>query len=392
MEPVVLTGLGVVSPLGCSVAELVAAVGIGTVETDAAESGLRLEEIPLHAVPADKRARSGRLDRLCRLLLSSSYLAAADAGLTFDPEASDRVGLSFGTGLGCLLTDAEYNQKLVEQGPAAASPRLFAYTVSSAAAGEVSIALGITGPNVTCHMGLAAGLGAVGYGFDLIQMGKADIVLAAGADAHGPALEQALRDMGLLKGRDRARPFQDAAPGVWPAEGAVVAVLERADGAHRRQAPTWGRIAGYAAGFEPTLTRAQREATGVAETMRRALAHAGVTPADVDVVFASAHGTPVDAIELEAMRGVLGREARPLVLAPKAVLGEAFGASGTLALALAAGLLRRPAAVGAPLAFDLDGNSLAAADVRRRLQTASVVMLNALCYSGNIVTLVFLRE
>src|SRR5439155_3593013 len=130
--------------------------------------------------------------------------------------------LSFGTGFGCLLTDAAYYQKVVEHGLAAASPRLFAYTVSSAAAGEVSIALGVKGPNVTTHMGFAAGLGAVGYGFDLIQMGKADVVLAGGADVIGPALVTALQDMDLLKPRSAARPFRDAVPGVYPSEAAVV--------------------------------------------------------------------------------------------------------------------------------------------------------------------------
>src|SRR6185295_702351 len=109
-----------------------------------------------------------------------------DAGLPLDLDAGERTGLCFGTALGCLLTNAEYYDKIVEQGPSAASPRLFAYTVSSAAAGEVSIALGIHGPNVTQHVGFAAGLGAVGYGFDLIEMDRADVVLAGGADANGP--------------------------------------------------------------------------------------------------------------------------------------------------------------------------------------------------------------
>jgi hypothetical protein len=136
-------------------------------------------DIPVDVIPADKRPRIGRLDRLCRLFLSASYLAARDLPGAFDGEAGERVGLSFGTGLGCLLTNAEYYEKVIEHGPAAASPRLFAYTVSSAAAGEVSIALGIKGPNVTQHMGFAAGLGALGYGCDLIAMGKADEIVDA---------------------------------------------------------------------------------------------------------------------------------------------------------------------------------------------------------------------
>ena len=154
--------------------------------------GAAVVEIPLDIIPADKRTHTGRLDRLCRLFLSAAYLAVDAAALRIDEEDAERMGLSFGTGLGCLLTNAEYNQKLVAHGPAAASPRLFAYTVSSAAAGEVSIALGIKGPNVTAHAGLAAGLQAIGYGFDLIRTGKADVVLAGGADALGEALVRGL--------------------------------------------------------------------------------------------------------------------------------------------------------------------------------------------------------
>jgi 3-oxoacyl-(acyl-carrier-protein) synthase len=394
MEPVVVTGFGVVSPRGCTVQELARSLasGVGEAAGDEGSDGLQVRDIPLHAVPADKRARIGRLDRLSRLFLCASYLAVDDAGLQIEPGGSARVGLSFGTGLGCLLTDAEYNQKIVEQGPGAASPRLFAYTVSSAAAGEVSIALGITGPNVTAHMGFAAGLGAIGYGLDLIQLGKADAVLAGGADANGPALAQALRDMGLLKTRDQARPFQDAIAGIWPSEGAVVAVLERADRARQRRARRWGRIAGYAAGFEPTLTRRARQYTGLAETMRRAIARSGITPAEVEVLCSSAHGTPIDSTEREAIASVFGAHRPALVLAPKAVLGESFGASGVLSLALAAALIRHAPALDDLIAFGPDGTLLAPAEAPRRLETASVVMVNALCYSGNIVSLVLHRD
>ena len=262
---VVITGIGVVSPFGHSVDELArgfcGAQHAAPLQERDAEW---VSEIPMSAVPEDKRARIGRLDRLCRFFLAASYLAADAAGLVILPDEAERVGLSFGTGLGCLLTDEEYNRRVVEQGPSAASPRLFAYTVSSAAAGEVSIALGIKGPNVTAHMGFAAGLGALGYGYDLIQMGKADVVLAGGADVIGPALLDALRAMGLLKRRDQSRPWLDAIPGVFPGEAAVVAVLERRDRAAERRAPCWGQIESYAAGFEPTLTRRNREHTGIA--------------------------------------------------------------------------------------------------------------------------------
>jgi len=353
--------------------------------------GAAVVDIPLDIIPADKRAHTGRLDRLCRLFLSAAYLAADAATLRIEQEDSERVGISFGTGLGCLLTNAEYNQKLVAHGPNAASPRLFAYTVSSAAAGEVSIALGIKGPNVTAHAGLAAGLQAIGYGFDLIRAGKADVVLAGGADALGAALVRGLGDMGLLKSR-AAVPFRDQVAGVCPAEGAAVVVLERAEHARQRGAQMLARIDGYAAGFEPTLTRRARECTGLAETMHRALTLSGHPAGDVGLVMTSAHGTALDRVELAALRNVFAEGRAPLLCAPKAAWGETFGADGALALALATTLLSKPGALADGVAFDLDGARLQGRQAQPLLQRAQLALVHSLCYAGPTVALVLAHE
>ena len=391
-EPVVVTAFGVVSPLGLSVEELARRFAAGECARGSDEVGVQVTEIPVAAIPADKRAHLGRLDRFCRLFLSAAYLAWDAAAL--DPAAMDlsRVGLSFGTGLGCLLTDEEFNRKVLEQGPAAASPLLFAYTVSSAAAGEVAIALGAKGPNVTAHMGFAAGLGAIGYGFDLIQTGKADVVLAGGADAVDTALVQGLRDMDLWKPPSQSRPFQDAVPGLYPAEGAVVAVLERRESALRRGARPWGRIDGYAGGFEPSLSRGSRRSIGIVETMRRALALSGRGEDEIGLVMSSAHGTGIDRAEREALAEVFGGSRSPLVLAPKTALGESFAASGVLDLALAAGLMREAPSMVPGLGFAAEGSGLNVTEAEARLAAASVAMVNSLCYSGNVVSLLFSRE
>jgi 3-oxoacyl-[acyl-carrier-protein] synthase II len=363
MSAVVITGVGVVSPLGHSVAELTRRWRAGERAASGPDGGVLIDGIPFDAVPPEARARSGRLDRICRLFLAATCLAVDDAALRIAPEDAERIGLSFGTGLGCLLSDAEFYEKVVEQGAAAASPRVFAYTVSSAAAGEVSIALGIHGPNVTAHMGLAAGLGAIGYGCDLIQTGKADVVLAGGADANGPALIRGLRDMRLLKTAEQARPFRDAIAGVWPSEGSAVVVLERADRARRRAAPIRARIDGYAAGFEPTLTSAAPLRDGIVSTLTRSLAASGRSATDIGAVYASAHGTPLDACERAALREALGEPEREPI-APKQLWGESFAASGPLSLALAVGLFAETPPI------------------------ADAVLISSVCYSGNVVGLV----
>jgi len=322
MREIVLTGTGLVSPLGN---HTVAVAG----RLRAGEQQSRVADIPLDVVPPGARTRIGRLDRVCRLALAASYLAVDDAHLPRPLARPERVGLVFGTGLGCLLSDIEFFAKVVAQGAAAASPRAFAYTVSSAAAGEVSIGLGIHGPNTTLHMGMAAGAGALGYAAQLIAGGRADVVLAGGADALEDPLTDALRDMRLLKGPERSRPFVDAVPGVWPAEGAAILVLEEAAHAEARGAAVRARVLGHAAGFEPTLTSRAPVADGLVAVLRAALA--GQPPPEL--VLASAHGTPLDALERAAFDAA-GLGGVPVV-APKQHLGDAFGASSAIAAALA---------------------------------------------------------
>ena len=397
-ESVVITGVGVVSPLGLSAGELTrrfcsgeSAVrplaGLGF----AGALGAQVEEIPLDALAGEARARAGRLDRVSRLFLSAAHLAVTSANLVIDDSNAERCGLSFGTGFGCLLTNAEYNQKVNDQGLAAASPRLFAATVSSAAAGEVSIALGIKGPNVTAHMGFAAGLGAVGYGFDLIRTGKADVVLAGGADALGAALVHGLADMGLVKS-ERAVPFRDAQPGVYSSEGAMVAVLESSAHAQRRGARAWVRVEGYAAGFEPTLTRRNREATGITATLRRALVASGRAAGEIDLIMTSAHATPLDDTERAALGGVFGTVRPPLLLAPKMAWGESFAAAPVLALALATALVGPEApALADGLAFQLTATGVRPARAEGAPR-ARLAMVHGLCYSGASVALVVARQ
>src|SRR4029453_1529184 len=135
MASVVITGFGVVSPLGHSVAELTRRWCAGERAASERDGSVQIASIPFDAVPAETRARSGRLDRICRLFLAASFLAVEDAGLVIASADAERVGLSFGTGLGCLLSDAEFYQRVVEQGVAAGGPRDFAYTVSCASGG-----------------------------------------------------------------------------------------------------------------------------------------------------------------------------------------------------------------------------------------------------------------
>src|SRR5262249_16502235 len=162
--------------------------------------------------------------------------------------------------------------------------------------------------------------------------------------------------------------FRDALPGVCPSEGAMVAVLEHRDHTERRGARAGARIEGYASGFEPTLARRGRAPTGIASTMQRALAASGHAAAELDLVLTSAHGTPVDDTECEALSEVFGQVRSPVLVAPKAAWGECFAAAPVLSLALATALLQPPVpTLARGLAFELDGAQARVVDAETRL-------------------------
>jgi 3-oxoacyl-(acyl-carrier-protein) synthase len=199
--------------------------------------------------------------------------------------------------------------------------------------------------------------------------------------------------MRLLKTAGQARPFVDTIPGIWPAEAAVVAVLERADRAKERAATCWATLRGYAAGFEPTLASRAGDRTGVVGTLRRALCMSELAAADVDLIVASAHGTPTDRVEREALEEVFaGRH--PIVLAPKASMGDSLGASGPLGVALGCGCLeklRQPTTFLSSQfpAINFSGDRI---DAATGLRSGDIVMVNTLCYSGNVVSLLLDRK
>src|SRR5439155_1698793 len=185
--------------------------------------------VPLGHLAEAVQARAARSERITALTLAAAGAALAAAGLVSDPAASPspRIGVVLGTAFGCFLTNAAYQDRLADGGPPAASPRLFAATVSNAAAGELAIAYRLAGPGVTLTAGAASGLAALGHATDLLRAGQADALVAGGVDALGAPLTRWLAEGGLNCGRP-------------PAEAVALLVLEE---------PTFG-----AAGARARLT------------------------------------------------------------------------------------------------------------------------------------------
>jgi 3-oxoacyl-[acyl-carrier-protein] synthase II len=273
----------------------------------------QVEAMPLDALPEPARARALRTERVTQLGLAAAGAALAGAGLlaTEGPPHPER-GVVLGTAFGCFLTNAEYQRRFAAGGAAAASPRLFAATVSNAAAGEVGIAYRLGGPAVTLTAGAASGLVALGHATDLVRAGHAAALVAGGLDAYGEALEDWMRDDGLDPGLPRS-------------EAAAVLVLEPLGAARARGAHVQGTIAGHASGFDPGP-----RGEGLAAAIAWALEDAATAPREVALVVSGA-APPRCQLEHGALSAT-GMDGSPRRLAPKDVFGETFGAAGPLGL------------------------------------------------------------
>jgi len=305
-------------------------------------------DVPLGHLPEAVQARAARSERITALTLAAAGAALAAARLVPDGSTgpSPGIGVVLGTAFGCFLSNAAYQQRFAEGGAAAASPRIFAATVSNAAAGELAIAYRLGGPGVTLTAGAASGLAALGHASDLLRAGQADALVAGGVDALGAPLARWLADGGLAVGRP-------------PAEAAVLLVLERPTFARERGAPALAIVLGHATGFEPAPSDADA-GDALAGAVTVALEEANVRPADIAVVV-SAAPPALSRLETRALATTL-EPARPRIISPKDTYGETFGAAGPLGLLTAL----HEAPIGAPvLVLDVCASGHVAALVAR---------------------------
>lgn len=332
---VVVTGGGVVSPLGDSPAALHRALAAGT----SARRPIELFDTAAMAckqggeiLPFDPQSYVGErnlrpLDRTSRLLVVAAQLALADSGWTAEMRAAAEVGLVLGTMFCSLRTIAGFDQRVLRLGPAHASPLDFANSVINAAAGQTAIWFGLRGVNSTVAAGEASGLLAIAQASELVRTGRAAAVLAAGAEELCFDSFFGMYKAGRLS-RERAVPFDAARDGFSLSEGAALLMLEDAEAAAARGAVVRARVLGWGTTFAP-LPAAAEMAAGVARAVRLALDDAGCAPEDIGCLSASASGSrEVDRAEAVGVAAALGECATTLpVTAIKAMLGEGLGVS-----------------------------------------------------------------
>ncbi len=343
--PVVVTGLGVLSPLGDSAEKLHGALCRGERALATVES-LPAEELPCRLgaqlAPFDPVAYLGEgnfrpLDRTGLFAVVAAQLALAAAGWEAEARRERLVGLVLGTMYGSAHTISEFDRRALTAGPNYVKPFDFANSVINAAAGQAAIWHGLPGVNATVAGGLAAGLHALSYAADLVATGRSEAVLAGGADELCLESYLGFARAGALCGSNgggaepRPVPFDAQRNGLAPAEGAALLVLESEASARRRGRPVLARVLGSGAAFDPSRGRDGASASrAVARAVTAALEAAHLAPAAVDCWSAGADGgVELDAREAAGVAAALGERARELpVTAVKSMLGEALGASG----------------------------------------------------------------
>jgi 3-oxoacyl-[acyl-carrier-protein] synthase II len=343
----VVTGLGLVTPLGMGVAENWEALtagrsGIGPITRFDAQT------LPCHVAgevhdfrdvewvqPREHR----RMDLFIRYALAAAYEAVHQAGLEVTDAVADRVGVVVGVGMGGLPGIEANHAALLAGGPRKVSPFFIPAVICNLAPGHIAMRIGARGPNITTTTACASGAHAIGESFEMIRAGRADAMVAGGAEAAITPLAVAgfgvMRALTSWDGAPDAasRPFDAHRSGFVLGEGAGMLVLEAENVARARGARILGRVLGYGASADAFhITQPPDDGAGAQRAMRIALAEAGLAPEAVDHV--NAHGTGTrqgDVAETRALHGVFGAHAAKLaVSATKSMTGHLLGAAGAI--------------------------------------------------------------
>ena len=341
---VVVTGLGLVTPLGTGVEKTWKALCAG-------ESGIRRitrfdpsgydaqiagEVKDFDPAQFIEKKEIKKMDTFIHYAVGASQLAVEDARLTVAPEEATRVGVYIGSGIGGLGSIEHYHDVLKEKGPGRVSPFFIPMTIINLASGQVAIRLGAKGPNSCAVTACATGNHCIGDATRLIQRDDADVMLAGGAEAAitplgvaGFASAKALsfRNNEPMKA---SRPFDKDRDGFVLGEGAGVVVLEELEHARKRGARIYAEVIGYAMNSDAYhITAPPEEGEGAVRCMEMALKDADVAKTDIGYINAHGTSTMADAIETKAIKQVFGEQAYHIpVSSTKSMTGHLLGAAG----------------------------------------------------------------
>lgn len=356
-QRVVVTGIGAITPVGLDFPTAWANVrngqsGAGRITLfDTTDYAVKIAGEawgfdPLNYMPA-RDAR--RADRTTQFALAAAEEAFQQANLTITPSNTYDIGVMIGSGAGGISTYIKEYDALKARGPRGVSPLLIPLIVVDSASVQISIRYGARGPNLGMASACSTSLDAVGMALEVIRRGDADVMITGGAEAAVNVLGiTGFDQLRALSHRNddppaASRPFDADRDGFLLSEGSVVLILERLTHARARDAEILGEIRAYAATADAQhFTAPDDTGSGAAESIRRALKKARLTPADLGYINAHATSTPLgDSTEGAALRAALGQHATRIpISSTKSTTGHMLGAAGALATGLTMQALR----------------------------------------------------
>jgi len=350
---VVITGIGIISPVGIGKNKFWEALvegksGITEITRfDVSSYPTKVAGEVKDFNPFDyiDRKEAKRMDRFAQFAVAAGKMAVEDAGLELEKVDRDRVGVILGTGIGGTETFEQQHEVLLNKGPNRVSPFFVPMMIGNMGAGQMSIQLGLKGPNITIVNACASGAIAVGEALRALQRGDADVILSGGTEA-------ALTPMSLAgfctmkamttnneEPQKASRPFDAKRDGFVLSEGAGIVVMETLDHALSRGARIYAEVIGYGCTADAYhITAPAPDGEGAVKAMQKALDDAGIEPKDVDYI--NAHGTSTqlnDKYETLAIKKVFGDHAYSLaVSSTKSMIGHLLGAAGAVEIIVTA--------------------------------------------------------
>ena len=350
---VVITGIGMVSPLGIGTeanwsALLAGRSGVGPITRfDAARYPSRVAGEVKDFNPEDYVSKKDvkKMDRFIHFALAASQLAVEDSGLAISAANGERVGVYIGSGIGGLPSIEKQHASLLETGPDRISPFFIVGLIVNLASGQVSIRFGAKGPNLAASTACATGSHSIGDSFEIIKRGDADAMICGGAEAViTPLAVGGFCAMRALSTRNDApqkasRPFDAGRDGFVMGEGSGIVILEELASAQKRSARIYAEVAGYGlTGDAYHVSAPSADGDGPVRVMLAALKDAEVGPEVVDYINAHGTSTPAgDKVETLAIHRVFGERAKEIaVSSTKSMTGHLLGAAGGLETAITA--------------------------------------------------------
>jgi len=350
---VVVTGIGLVTPLGIGTEQTWSALlngqsGVGPITRfDASDQASQIAAEVKGFNPEDwfEKKQAKNLDAFVQYAVAAADIAWKNSGLSITDDNINRVGVITGCGMGGLPTIEEYHGVLMNKGPRKITPFFIPRVIPNMPSGHISMRIGCKGPNLTQTTACAAGTHAVGEAFRHIVYGDCDVAITGGAESVICPL--AVGGFGAMKALSTrnddpataSRPFDRDRDGFVISEGAGILVLEELESAKRRGAVIYAEVVGYGQSSDAYHIAAPPEdGEGAARCMAAALRDAGMNPEDIDYINAHGTSTPLnDKCETQAIKTVFGAHAYKLaVSSTKSMTGHMLGAAGGIEAAFSA--------------------------------------------------------